>query len=94
MGFRYWIFSHSHPSRTTTTLQPSQPNPSCPRTSPLLTSLTLSQQTIRLIIITFPAESCGTELIISAENNTNHLEVTASTILAGMLSMRLSVTRR
>ena len=42
-----------------------------PRTSPPLISLTWSRQTIRLKIITFPAESCGDELIISAENNTN-----------------------
>ncbi len=42
-----------------------------PRTSPPLTSLTLGGQTIRLKIITFPTESCGDELIISAENNTN-----------------------
>ncbi len=41
-----------------------------PRSSPLLTSLMLSQQTFRLKI-TFPAESCGYELIISAENNTS-----------------------
>ena len=31
----------------------------------------LSQQTFRLTRINFPAESCGYELIISAENNAN-----------------------
>ncbi len=45
--------------------------PIVPRTPPLLTSLMLSLQTFRLKIITFPAESCGDELIIKAENNTN-----------------------
>ncbi len=40
-----------------------------PRTSPPLTYLMLSRQTFRLKIITFLAENCGDELIISAENN-------------------------
>ncbi len=44
-----------------------------PRTSPPLTSLMLSRQTFKLKIITFLAKSCGSELIISAENNTNHM---------------------
>ncbi len=42
-----------------------------PKPLPPLTSLMFSQQTFRLKIITFPAESCGYELIISAENNAN-----------------------
>ena len=42
-----------------------------PRTSPPLTSLMLSRQTFRLKITTSLAESCGYELIISAEDNAN-----------------------
>ncbi len=49
-----------------------------PRTSPPLTSLMLSRQTFRLKIMTFPAESWGDELILSAETNTSHGDSTSS----------------
>ncbi len=62
---------HHPPTLPTQSLQPMNSRPIGPRTSPPLTSLILSQQTFRLKITTFPAESCGDELIISAENNTN-----------------------
>ena len=80
MCFWYWVFPHSdhHATLTTQYLQPMNSLPIDPRNSPPLTSLMLSQQTLRLKIITFLAESCGDELIISTENNTNHVQPRAS----------------
>ncbi len=62
---------HHPPTLPTQSLQPMNSLSIGPRTSPPLTSLMLSRQTFRLKIITFPAESCGYELIISSENNAN-----------------------
>ena len=59
------------PTLSTQSLQLKNSLPIGPRTSPPLTSLMLSQQTFRLKIIAFSSESCGDELIISAENNTS-----------------------
>ena len=62
---------HHPPTLPTQSVQPKISLPIGPRTSLLLTSLMLSQQTLRLKLIAFSAESCGDELIISAENNTS-----------------------
>ncbi len=59
------------PTLPTESLQPMNSLPIGPRTSPSLTSLMSSRQTFRMKIIAFPAESCGDELKISAENNTS-----------------------
>ncbi len=79
MCFWYWAFPHHttqnyhHPlTLPTQSLQLMNSLPIGPRTPPPLTSLMLSRQIFRLKIITFLTESCGDELLISAENNTSH----------------------
>ena len=61
---------HHPPTLPTQSLKNSLPIG--PRNSPLTsTCLMLSQQTFRLKIIAFSAESCGDELKISVKNNTS-----------------------
>ena len=62
------------------------------RTPPPLIYLILSRQTFSLKIITFPAESCGYELIISAENNTSLRSVIYCVCFCGR--ERRNATRR
>ncbi len=73
LGFPLLPFTlnyHHPPTLPTPSLQPEHSLPIGPRISPLLTSLMLSQQTLRLKLIAFSAESCGDVLVINAENNT------------------------
>ncbi len=64
MCFWYWVFPHPKtrnyyhtPTVLTQSLQPMKCLSMGPGTLPPLTSLTLSQETPRLLIITFPAEA-------------------------------------